>query len=123
MAGVYDRNNPTDDSARPNTWTPPLNESWDWNSNKIYGCTSSYWDWFSLIANYCFCSVNLGGLFVLEPFITPALYQKYEGATDEWTLSTMMAADTTSGGLDQLEHHYDTFIVSEMSLLSPLSPH
>lgn len=57
-------------------------------------------------------SVNLGGLFVLEPFISPALYQKYPGAVDEWTLSTLMAADTASGGLNQLEDHYKTFIVS-----------
>lgn len=59
----------------------------------------------------CF-SVNLGGLFVLEPFISPALFQKYPGATDEWSLSTLMAADTGSGGLKQLEDHYNTFIVS-----------
>lgn len=58
--------------------------------------------------------VNLGGLFVLEPFITPALYQKYPGAVDEWTLSTLMAADTASGGLKQLETHYSTFIVNEL---------
>jgi hypothetical protein len=57
-------------------------------------------------------SVNLGGWFVLEPFITPALYQKYPGAVDEWTLSTLMAADTASGGLNQIEDHYKTFIVS-----------
>ncbi|KAJ3520446.1 hypothetical protein NMY22_g12754 [Coprinellus aureogranulatus] len=94
MVGVYDPNNPVDDSARPNSWTPPLNESWDWNNGKIYG-------------------VNLGGLFVLEPFITPALYQRYDGALDEWTLSTMMAADTANGGLNQLEEHYNTFIASE----------
>ena len=57
-------------------------------------------------------SVNLGGWFVLEPFITPALYEKYTGAIDEWTLSTLMAADTASGGLSQLETHYQTFVVS-----------
>ena len=56
--------------------------------------------------------MNLGGWFVLEPFITPALYQKYPGAVDEWTLSTLMAADTANGGLNQLEDHYNTFIVS-----------
>lgn len=54
-------------------------------------------------------SVNLGGWFVLEPFITPALFQKYPTAIDEWTFSTAMAAD---GGLSQLEEHYKTFIVS-----------
>jgi len=57
-------------------------------------------------------SVNVGGWFVLEPFITPTLYQKYPGATDEWSLSTLMAADTASGGLNQLETHYKTFLVS-----------
>ena len=60
-------------------------------------------------------SVNLGGWFVLEPFITPALFQKYQPqAVDEWTLSTAMAADTSSGGLSQLETHYQTFIVSDL---------
>ena len=56
-------------------------------------------------------SVNLGGLFVLEPFISPALFQKYPGAVDEWDLSVAMAADTAGGGLNQLEDHYSTFIV------------
>ena len=58
-------------------------------------------------------SVNLGGWFVLEPFITPTLFQKYQPtAVDEWTLSTAMAADSASGGISQLENHYKTFIVS-----------
>ncbi len=57
-------------------------------------------------------SVNLGGWFVLEPFITPVLYQKYPSAIDEWSLSTLMAADTAGGGLTQLEEHYKTFIAS-----------
>ena len=48
---------------------------------------------------------------MLEPFISPALYQKYPGAVDEWTLTQLMAADTASGGLNQLEDHYNTFIV------------
>ena len=61
-------------------------------------------------------SVNIGGWFVLEPFISPALYQKYPGAVDEWTLSTLMAADTASGGLGQLEQHYDTFVVRQVIL-------
>ena len=55
--------------------------------------------------------VNLGGWFVLEPFISPALFQKYPDAIDEWSLSELMAADTASGGLGQLEDHYKTFIV------------
>jgi hypothetical protein len=60
-------------------------------------------------------SVNLGGWFVLEPFITPSLFQKYQpAAVDEWTISTAMAADTASGGLSQLENHYKTFMVSHL---------
>jgi glucan 1,3-beta-glucosidase len=47
----------------------------------------------------------------MEPFITPSYYQKYTTAIDEWTLSVAMAADTASGGLNQLEDHYKTFIV------------
>lgn len=62
------------------------------------------------VQQYTF-SVNLGGWFVLEPFITPALYQKYPTAIDEWTLSELMTADTPGGGLEQLEEHYKTFIV------------
>jgi glucan 1,3-beta-glucosidase len=57
-------------------------------------------------------SVNIGGLFVLEPFISPALFERYPGAIDEWSLSTLMAADTANGGLNQIEEHYKTFIVS-----------
>jgi aryl-phospho-beta-D-glucosidase BglC (GH1 family) len=66
--------------------------------------------------------VNLGGLFVLEPFITPAFYQKYPNTTDEWTLSQAMAADTGPGGglQSQLEAHYDTFIVR--TILPSLPP-
>ena len=56
-------------------------------------------------------SVNLGGWFVLEPFITPALFQKYNGSVDEWTLSVLMGADAASGGFDQLRDHYENFIV------------
>jgi len=66
-------------------------------------------------------SVNLGGWFVLEPFITPALFQKYQpAAVDEWTFSVAMAADTANGGLSQLEEHYKTFIVSNPKSLPVL---
>jgi hypothetical protein len=91
---VYDPKNPFNDGARPNSWTKPLNQTWDWSTDRVFG-------------------VNIGGLFVLEPFISPALFQKYPSAIDEWTLSTAMAADTGPGGglQAQLEAHYDTFIV------------
>ena len=48
-------------------------------------------------------------------FSVPALYEKYVNtsnpAFDEWDLSLRMAADTASGGISQLEKHYQTFIV------------
>ncbi|KAJ4463749.1 glycoside hydrolase superfamily [Lentinula edodes] len=92
---VYDPNDPFNNNARPNSWTPPLNTSWDWTTDRIYG-------------------VNLGGLFVIEPFITPSFFEKYTTAVDEWTLSEAMAADTsTGGGLSQLEDHYNTFITEQ----------
>jgi hypothetical protein len=62
-------------------------------------------------------SVNLGGWFVLEPFISPVFYQRYPPSNDEWTLSTAMAADTANGGLSQIEQHYKTFIASIPFLL------
>ncbi|KAJ6528562.1 glycoside hydrolase superfamily [Mycena capillaripes] len=86
---VADPANPFVNSAKPNSWTPALNESWNWGTDKIYG-------------------VNLGGWFVLEPFISPALFQAYPSAADEWTLAALMRAD---GSLQAtMEKHYDTFI-------------
>jgi len=69
--------------------------------------------------------VNLGGLFVLEPFISPALFQKYPSTVDEWTISVAMAADTGPGGglQAQLEAHYDTFIVRPISRFFIRSAH
>ncbi|PPQ71289.1 hypothetical protein CVT26_011939 [Gymnopilus dilepis] len=88
---VQDPADPFNNNAQPNSWTPPLNTSWTWGVDRVYG-------------------VNLGGWLVLEPFIAPSLYQKYPTAIDEFTLSQAMAADTASGGLQQLEDHYATFI-------------
>ncbi|RPD62162.1 glycoside hydrolase [Lentinus tigrinus ALCF2SS1-7] len=103
---VDDPTNPYNNSARPNSWTPALNEPWDYSSDKIYG-------------------VNLGGWLVLEPFIVPALFEKYQNVTpnaaipggqavDEWTLSVAMLNDTSDGGgIGQLEEHYKTFVTEQ----------
>ncbi|KAJ7490343.1 glycoside hydrolase family 5 protein [Mycena galericulata] len=92
---VNDPADPFNNNAQPNSWTPPLNTSWKWGVDRIYG-------------------VNLGGLFVTEPFITPSYFEKYSpAAVDEWTLSIAMANDTASGGLGQLVTHYDTFITEQ----------
>ena len=96
---MQDPQNPFNDGARPNSWTPPLNTSWNWGTDRIYG-------------------VNLGGWLVIEPFITPQFFQKYTSAKDEWDLSVAMAKDVGEGGVSQLEKHYDTFIVRPRNLLS-----
>jgi glucan 1,3-beta-glucosidase len=87
-----------------------LNTSWRWGTDRVYGYVISI-GWSSRV-DISISSVNLGGWFVLEPFISPALFEKYPTAIDEWTLSEAMRADTAGGGIDQLDHHYDTFIVS-----------
>ncbi|KAJ2932064.1 hypothetical protein H1R20_g5031, partial [Candolleomyces eurysporus] len=91
---VYDPSSPFNSSARPNAWTPPLNIPWDFTTYRIHG-------------------VNLGGLFLLEPIISPALFQRYPGTMDEWDLSVAMANDPSSGGLGQIEEHYRTFITEK----------
>ena len=60
-------------------------------------------------------SVNLGGLFVLEPFIVPSLYQTYTPAADEWTLSQLVSSSTTSNNnlTAVLADHYANFITEE----------
>ncbi|KAG8922493.1 hypothetical protein FRC00_007395, partial [Tulasnella sp. 408] len=91
----YDPKDPFNNGAKAQSYTPALNETWDWNNDRVYG-------------------VNLGGWLNTEPFISPALYEKYyPNAVDEYTLSQQMAADTAGGGLKQLEDHYATFITEE----------
>ncbi|CAL1705012.1 unnamed protein product [Somion occarium] len=86
---------PFNNGARAQSFTPALNETFRYGIDQIRG-------------------VNLGGWLNTEPFITPALYEKYANssnpAVDEWTLSENMAAD---GGLQQLEDHYKTFITEK----------
>jgi aryl-phospho-beta-D-glucosidase BglC (GH1 family) len=91
----WDPENPFNNNAQAQSWTPPLNQTFKFGTDRIFG-------------------VNLGGWLNTEPFIAPALYQKYPTAIDEWTLSEAMAADTSpGGGLTQLETHYQTFITEQ----------
>ncbi|QRW16681.1 Cellulase (glycosyl hydrolase family 5 protein) [Rhizoctonia solani] len=92
---VFDPANPFNNSARAQSWSPPLNEPWRYGVDQIRG-------------------VNLGGWLVLEPFIAPALYEPYQPqAVDEWTLSEAIAANASSGLQKVLEEHYATFITEE----------
>ncbi|KAI0337316.1 glycoside hydrolase [Trametopsis cervina] len=96
---VDDPRDPFNSSARPQSYTPSLDEPWVWGQDLIRG-------------------VNLGGWLITEPFIVPALYEKYQNTTpqavDEWTLSVAMRNDTSpGGGIGQLEDHYKTFITEQ----------
>ncbi|KAH7092737.1 glycoside hydrolase [Auriculariales sp. MPI-PUGE-AT-0066] len=96
---IVDDTNPYNYDAQAQSWTPPLNETWPFGKQRIFG-------------------VNLGGWLVPEPFIVPHLYEKYSDLQpplngDEWTLSQAMTADTTGGGLSQMENHYKTFITEQ----------
>ncbi|TBU22712.1 glycoside hydrolase superfamily [Dichomitus squalens] len=87
---VSDPANPFDNSLRPNSWTPPLNESWTWGMDRING-------------------VNIGGLFVIEPFIVAQLFEQNAGTVDEWTLSVAFGDKLQQ----TIEDHYNTFITEE----------
>ncbi|RPD58867.1 glycoside hydrolase [Lentinus tigrinus ALCF2SS1-7] len=103
---VQDPTNPYNSSARAQSFTPALNESWVYSKDQIRG-------------------VNLGGWLVLQPYIVPALFEKYQNVTssaglpggqvnDEWTLSVAMRNDTSDGGgIQQIEEHYRTFITEQ----------
>ncbi|KAF9920622.1 hypothetical protein FBU30_009528 [Linnemannia zychae] len=88
----------TDNSAQANSYTPPLNQPFDYANGtvKVHG-------------------VNLGGWLVLEPFITPSLFDPYikDGVIDEWTLCEHLGPDEAKV---LLENHYasweteDTFV-------------
>ncbi|EUC65954.1 exo-beta-1,3-glucanase [Rhizoctonia solani AG-3 Rhs1AP] len=95
----YDPKDPFSNKAQAQSWSPPLNQSWKFGTDQIRG-------------------VNLGGWLVLEPFISPAMYEPYMNATvpaiDEWTLCENLAKDASSGGMHKaLEDHYKTFITEE----------
>ena len=113
--GVDDPRDPFNNGARAQSFTPALNESWNYSNDQIRG-------------------VNLGSWLVLEPFIAPSLFEKYQNSTpspalpgglvvDEWSLSVAMINDTSDGGgIEQIEEHYKTFIVSYTSAALALSP-
>ncbi|CAO3595086.1 unnamed protein product [Absidia cylindrospora] len=95
--------NPYNDSAQANPHVPPLNQDFHYIKTPVRG-------------------INLGGWLVLEPFITPSLFEQAPDTTkppnerydtsdrvavDEWTLCQRLGPTKAKS---VLEHHYDTFI-------------
>ncbi|KAK7449688.1 hypothetical protein VKT23_013161 [Stygiomarasmius scandens] len=94
----WDESDPFNNGARPQKWSPALNETFNYGVDRIRG-------------------VNIGGWLTPEPFIVPSLFEPYvnlpQPAIDEWTLSEAMRADSSNGGINQLEDHYKTFITEQ----------
>ncbi|KAG0224493.1 hypothetical protein BGW42_005066 [Actinomortierella wolfii] len=85
----------TDDSVKANAYTPALNEPFDYRggSHKIRG-------------------INLGGWLVLEPFITPSLFDPYisQGVVDEYTLCKHLGP---KAAYELLDKHYASWVTEE----------
>ncbi|KAG0292942.1 hypothetical protein BGZ96_003471 [Linnemannia gamsii] len=85
----------TDNSAQPNSYTPPLNQPLDYANGTVK-----------------MRGVNLGGWLVLEPFITPSLFDPYvkDGIVDEWTLCEHLGPDASR---KLLEDHYASWVTED----------
>lgn len=94
---------PFNDTARPQRDVPALNEDWDYVNNRIAG-------------------VNIGGWLVLEPFIVPGMFERFNSPTDyanpnattnpaidEWTLCEQLGSNLTNA----MTEHYETFITEK----------
>ncbi|KAH0551360.1 hypothetical protein GP486_007425 [Trichoglossum hirsutum] len=91
---VMGLNSTWDDSKRPNDKVPPLNQKFGYGVTPIRG-------------------VNIGGWLVLEPFITPSLFNSYDpklGVVDEYTLSQRLGPTDAA---KTLEKHYATFVTEQ----------
>ncbi|KAK4047108.1 hypothetical protein OIO90_006310 [Microbotryomycetes sp. JL221] len=90
---------PFNDSARAQSWSPALNEEWNYDTDIIRG-------------------VNVGGWLTIEPFIAPQLFEPFNpqgdgnyDATviDEWTLCEALGSNLST----VLTNHYETFITEK----------
>lgn len=88
-------NSSWDNSVQPNPTVPSIDEGFTYGDLPIRG-------------------VNLGGWLVLEPFITPSIFSKYdlsEGIVDEWTLiDHINSTEGIDSVVDLMETHYSTFV-------------
>ncbi|KAL0575635.1 hypothetical protein V5O48_006339 [Marasmius crinis-equi] len=112
----YDVNDPFNNGARAQSWSPALNETFKYGIDKIRGYGSRLFSLLTLFTNLKRRS-DLSGS-ILEDGLSwnpcPAPFEKYQpAAVDEYTLHQAMAADSANGGLDQIEEHYKTFITEK----------
>jgi len=93
---AYDPKQPFGPGGKAQSWSKRIGtEEWIWGTDIARG-------------------VNLGGWLVTEPFVCPALYEKYINSsnipvTDEWSLSIAMGNNLAK----EMEEHYSTFITEK----------
>ncbi|KAK4701542.1 glucan 1,3-beta-glucosidase, partial [Phenoliferia sp. Uapishka_3] len=91
---------PFNNSAQAQEDTPPLSETWNYDTHRIWG-------------------VNIGGWLTIEPFIVPSLFEPFNsatngpnvtnGAVDEWHLCQALGANMSA----VITEHYETFITEK----------
>ncbi|KAK7031276.1 hypothetical protein VNI00_013527 [Paramarasmius palmivorus] len=81
----HDPNNPWNNNAKAQSWTPALNETFNYGVDRVRGVPA---------------------LFEKYAHITPRV-------VDEWGLHAAMRDDPDGGGIDQIEEHYKTFITEQ----------
>ncbi|KAG0051958.1 hypothetical protein BGZ89_003355 [Linnemannia elongata] len=76
-----------------NPHTPPLDQPFEYGKQPIRG-------------------VNLGGWLVLEPFITPSMFEPYisQNVTDEYTLTKLLGKEKSR---EYLQKHYSTWVTED----------
>lgn len=84
---------PISSSIRCNAYTPPLDQPFLYGQQPIRG-------------------VNLGGWLVLEPFITPSIFEPYiaQGVIDEYSLSKLLGPEEARARLDK---HYASWVTED----------
>ncbi|KAI9254464.1 glycoside hydrolase superfamily [Phascolomyces articulosus] len=94
LSKTDDDGTPIDDNAQANPHVPPLNKDFRYGIDPIRG-------------------VNLGGWLVIEPFITPSLFDQFpaqDNVVDEWGLCEKLGPEKAK---EQLKKHYETFVTEE----------
>ena len=94
LSNVDDDGTPINDNVQANPHVPPLNQDFKYGIDPIRG-------------------VNLGGWLVIEPFISPSLFDQFpaeDNVVDEWGLCEKLGPEKAK---EQLKKHYETFITEE----------
>ncbi|KAF9404701.1 hypothetical protein BGZ94_003996, partial [Podila epigama] len=86
-------------SVQPNRFTPPLDQPFDYSNHYLN-------------ATHKMRGVNLGGWLVLEPFITPSLFDPFvnAGVVDEYTLCQHLGPTAAH---QMLETHYASWVTED----------